>query len=197
MARLAGIVSLAILLLAAPSARAQEVSAACDRGDTDLRGFLDCLNRRLKASEAALERAVDGTQHAIDSREDLQPAQRKRWRALFEEAQGRFAQWRNFECQSIAPFEGGGAQHTIGGRLGGAGVMEGRMTCLIQHNEARAEDLAARYAPPGGWHTPASPAPEAASDGGAKPATGADHAPQATDEAVPALPTGSVRIIAP
>ncbi|QFR33222.1 lysozyme inhibitor LprI family protein [Ancylobacter sp. TS-1] len=192
MARLAGILSLAAIVLIGPAAMAHvetrraEAPAPCSREDTDVRGFLDCLNGRLKASEAALERAVEGTRRAIEAREDLQPAQRKRWGALFEESQSRFGQWRNFECQGIAPFEGGGAQRTIGGRLGGIGVMEGRMTCLTNHNEARAADLAARYAPPQGWPMPA-----------AVDASDTAVSPPAAAEPAAAPPLGAVRIIAP
>lgn len=190
MARLAGIVSLAATLLIPTVLPAQAGAAACSRETSDARGFLDCLNLRLKASEAALARAVEGSGRTIEGREDLQPAQRKRWLALFDESQSRFVQWRNFECQGIAPFEGGGAERTIGGRLGGIGVMEGRMTCLIRLNEARAADLAARYAPPEGWPVPAA---VNASGGPAPQAGSAAPGP----ETAPALPLGPVRIVAP
>lgn len=134
--------------------------AACRREHAEPRAYLDCLGALQAAGESALERSVTGVLAAIEARADLQPAQRRRWSSLFEEAQGRFVHWRNFECQSIAPFEGEGPKQSIGGRLGGSGVMEQRLICLIGLNGQRARDLETRYAPPGGW-PPAPPAPAA------------------------------------
>lgn len=179
---------LGLRLLAAPlllglggsAAAAATDPAACRREHAEPRAYLDCLAALQAAGESALERSVTGVLAAIEARADLQPAQRRRWNSLFEEAQGRFVHWRNFECQSIAPFEGEGPKQSIGGRLGGSGVMEQRLICLIGLNGQRARDLEARYAPPGGW-PPAPPAPAA---------------PPAEAAATPAPPpTGAPRVI--
>lgn len=154
--------------------------AACRREHVEPRAYLDCLAALQAAGESALERSVTGVLAAIEARADLQPAQRRRWSSLFEESQGRFVHWRNFECQSIAPFEGEGPKQSIGGRLGGSGVMEQRLICLIGLNGQRARDLETRYAPPGGW--PAAPP--------------APSAPPAEAAATPASPpTGAPRVI--
>lgn len=182
---------LGLRLLAAPlllglggaAAAAATDPAACRREHAEPRAYLDCLAALQATGESTLERSVAGVLAAIEARADLQPAQRRRWSSLFEEAQGRFVHWRNFECQSIAPFEGEGPKQNIGGRLGGSGVMEQRLICLIGLNGQRARDLEARYAPPGGW-PPAPPTPPALS------------APPAEATATPAPPpTGAPRVI--
>lgn len=189
MARLAVTVILAALALAASELPAcAHVQTGCTHEDSDPRTYLDCLSARQKESERKLARSVTGAQAAIEAREDLQPAQRRRWRALFEEAQSRFVQWRNFECQSIAPFEGGGAAHSVGGRLGGIGMLEQRMVCLITQNDLRAHDLEDRYAPIGGWP---EPPPSEVSDEEPAPAEPAAEAPPAATT----LPAGTPRII--
>ncbi|ADH90243.1 conserved hypothetical protein [Ancylobacter novellus DSM 506] len=188
MARLAVTVILAALaLVGSESAARAHVPTGCTHDGTDPRTYLDCLNARQKDSERKLARSVAGAQAAIDAREDLQPAQRRRWRALFEEAQSRFVQWRNFECQSIAPFEGDGAAHGVGGRLGGIGMLEQRMVCLITQNDLRVHDLEDRYAPAGGW--PELP-PEEAKETELAPAAPAAEVPPAS-----AMPAGTPRII--
>ena len=170
------------LLLAAPLAIGAAVStaradvAACRSQHAEPRAYLDCLAALQAAGERALERSVAGVGAAIEARADLQPAQRRRWIALFEESQGRCVPWRTFECQSIAPFEGEGPRQSVGGRLGGSGIMAQRMICLIGLNQQRARDLDARYAPEGGW-PPSPPAAEPAESGATAPA---QPAPPAT-----------------
>jgi len=172
--------ALAPMVLAAVPARG-EAAPGCVRGTSEPRVYLDCLNRAQRASERHVEHVVAAARAAIEARDELPPAQRKRWIALLDEAQGRFVNWRNFECQSIAPYEGGGGQKTIGGRLGGIGVLEGRMTCLTTLNEARATDLERRYTLPA-YVTAPEPEPE--------PAPAAAESPSAAP-----APSGPVRII--
>ncbi|WP_428031132.1 lysozyme inhibitor LprI family protein [Ancylobacter sp.] len=170
--RLRGSLAAVALLFGALAPAALAGSPAeCRRQNADPRGYLDCLNLLQKTGEDELQRSVIGVTAVIEARADLQPAQRRRWIGLFEESQGRFVSWRNFECQSIAPFEGEGPRQSVGGRMGGAGVIEQRLVCLIGHNERRARDLAARYAPAGGWPAPAVPPPASA------PAPAASAAP--------------------
>lgn len=188
MARLAGIVVIAVILLNGLGASVHaDTTVGCRQDDAGPRAYLDCLNAQQKASERNLAHGVASVRQAIEAHQELQPAQRKRWLALFEESQGRFLQWRNFECQSIAPFEGKGAERTVGGRLGGVGVIEQRLVCLTGLNHTRARDLEARYAPPEGW-----PAAPAHADG---PEDVTVDIPPAGGGMSPVMPTGAPRII--
>ncbi len=171
--RLGHLLLAAPLLLSGAAASASADPAACRREHAEPRAYLDCLAALQAAGEQALQRSVTGVLAAIEARADLQPAQRRRWSSLFEEAQGRFVHWRNFECQSIAPFEGEGPRQSIGGRLGGSGVMEQRLICLVGLNGQRARDLESRYAPEGGWPAP----PAEATPSGETGATSATQAP--------------------
>ncbi len=107
-----------------------------------------CLHETIRASEQALEAGMANALRAIDARSDLAPVQRNRWKDLLEEAQSRFRLYRNFDCQSVAPFEG----------RRGIGNFEERALCLIGANTRRAEALAARYPPPVAASAGAAPA---------------------------------------
>lgn len=161
-----------LVLLAAMTA-VEAADAACTRDGMTPRDYLDCLGNAQKQGERELERAYAGALAAIRADEAIAPPQRARWANLMEEAQGRFVHWRNFECQSIAPYEGGGAKQTVGGRLGGIGSLEQRLICLTTRNAERAADLARRYPPPSGWAyaepQPPAPAPAPASSAPAGP----------------------------
>lgn len=202
-----GALSLGFALVVCLPALAQDSEpASCVRGEGPPRAYLDCLNRRQDVSEARLQAALSGARAAIAAREDLQPPQRARWTSLFSESQERFTHWRNFECQSIAPYEGGAGQKTVGGRLGGIGVIEQRLVCLATLNDTRAGDLEARYALPAFVPPPAAPAaaspatPEPAATMGGAPASPPAGVPSimeppAAETAAPAPPAGPVRII--
>lgn len=178
--------ALILVCLSAP-ALAQARPSSCPREKVEPRVYLDCLTSAQKASETALNNAVAGALAAIGARAELQGVQRTRWTALINEAQGRFVHWRNFECQSIAPYEGGGGERTVGGRLGGIGVLEQRLVCLTIFNTQRAEDLSNRYRPPEGW----TPPPEIVA-----PARVEEPTPTARAPAVEMpMPPGPVRII--
>lgn len=172
------LMALALLAaLAVPASAPAQDSPSCPREGVSPRDYLDCLGNTAKESERALERAYAGALAAIRADDSISAPQRARWANLMEEAQGRFVHWRNFECQSIAPYEGGAATQTVGGRLGGIGSLEQRLTCLTIRNAARADDLARRYPPPAGW-THVEPAP-----------------PEPLPATVVAPPSGPVRII--
>lgn len=128
-----------------PAARAPTAQAENGCAMPDPRARLDCLEARRATSEWRLESIIRDVKTAIEARDDLHPPQKRRWIGLFEESQSRFLHWRTFECQSVAPYEGGGAQNTVGGRLGGIGMLEQRLICLTAHNDARSGDLRQRY----------------------------------------------------
>ncbi|MBS9475865.1 lysozyme inhibitor LprI family protein [Ancylobacter radicis] len=190
---------LILAALAALPARAQEAEpTACTRGEGPPRAYLDCLSGVQNRSEARLTAAIDRTRAAIAARQDLQPAQRARWTNLFTESQERFVHWRNFECQSIAPYEGAAGEKTIGGRLGGIGVIEQRLTCLATLNDIRAANLETRYGlpafvPPPAPVTATPPEPAPPTPAAAVPSIMAPPAPEPPADAAP--PAGPVRII--
>lgn len=169
---------LAPLAIAVLPAQAEQ-SPACGHGTGEPRVYLDCLSRAQRASERHVEHVVAAAREAIEARTELQPAQRRRWIALLDEAQSRFANWRNFECQSIAPYEGGGGGKTIGGRLGGVGVLEQRMSCLTGLNETRAADIERRYELPAYVPAPEpeAPVPDEAASVSSAPSESAPAAP--------------------
>lgn len=154
-------VALAATLAFPPAPAPAQAPEDCAKLRQNQRDYLDCLGNAQKDAERRLDRALAGVVAAIEATATVQPAQRRRWIGLIDEAQGRFVLWRNFECQSIAPYEGGSAAKSIGGRLGmGIGTMEQRFLCLIRLNSDRAGDLERRYPPPPGWsYSEPAPAP--------------------------------------
>lgn len=199
-----GLLALAGLLLTAGiQVYAQAPTGACSPSMGDPRTYLDCLGTAQKTSEQQVARAVAGARASIEARAELQPVQRQRWLALLEESQGRFVHWRNFECQSIAPYEGGGGERAVGGRLGGIGVLEQRLVCLTRLNEARASDLLLRYKPPAGWleryiqESAAQAARDVPKDAALHPNLATPPADRAPGSQSTPSTGGSVRIIAP
>lgn len=120
---------------------------ACIRDKISPRDYFRCLYDNARAAEQALEAAFSEAMTVIDARADLVPVQRVRWKNLLDEAQSRFLLFRNFDCQSVAPFEG----------RRGIGNFEQRSLCLIDSNLARAAELKARYPAPAPGTTPAQP----------------------------------------
>ncbi len=113
-------------------------NAACPPDKVAPRQYNRCLFDTVRTTEQALEAAFSDALAAIDARADLLAVQRSRWKTLLDEAQSRFLLFRNFDCQSVAPFEG----------RRGIGNFEQRALCLIETNLSRAADLKARYLTP-------------------------------------------------
>jgi hypothetical protein len=171
------LLSFPLMVVVCASAWAQ-APANCKREGATPRDYLDCLGNSQKDGEKQLERTMAGALAAIRADEAISQVQRTRWANLMEESQSRFVYWRNFECQSIAPYEGGAAKQMVGGRLGsGIGALEQRLVCLIARNDARMADISRRYPPPAGW-TYTEPAP-----------------PAEVQPPTPAPPSGPVRVI--
>ena len=110
-------------------------TSACPRDVVAPRDYNRCLYDARRAAEQALEAEVDNAMAVIDARSDLAPVQRFRWKNLLDESQSRFLIFRNFDCQSVAPYEG----------PRGIGNFEQRTLCLIEINTRRARDLRERY----------------------------------------------------
>lgn len=111
---------------------------ACPRDRRSTREYNRCLFDFTRTSEQELEAELANALVVIDARSDLPAVQRTRWRSLLDEAQSRFLLYRNFDCQSVAPFEG----------PRGIGNFEQRSLCLIEANTRRARELRARYGSP-------------------------------------------------
>ena len=107
----------------------------CDRSRLAGRGYIECLEKALHDSDAALTEATRRAHAVIDARSDLAPTQRTRWKNTLDEAQGLFVRFRNFECQNVAPYEGGSR----------IGSFEERLACLADKNLMRLEELRRRY----------------------------------------------------
>ncbi|MFG1477485.1 lysozyme inhibitor LprI family protein [Xanthobacter sp. V4C-4] len=122
----------------ADAPRSPAGTAPCPRDSIPAGAYSRCLYDTIRASEQALEAAVANALGVISGRDDLAPAQRNRWKGQLDEAQSRFLLFRNFDCQSVAPFEG----------ARGIGNFEARAHCLIVGNTRRADELAARYPRP-------------------------------------------------
>lgn len=110
-------------------------NGACPRDQVAPRDYNRCLYDVRRSTEEALEAEVANAMAVIDSRVDLVAVQRARWKNLLDESQSRFLIFRNFDCQSVAPYEG----------PRGIGNFEQRTLCLIEANMRRAHDLRARY----------------------------------------------------
>src|SRR5690606_24665911 len=99
-------------------------AAQCDRSKLAGRGYIECLEKALFDADAALTEANRRAHTAVDARSDLAPTQRTRWKNMLDEAHGLFVRFRNFECQNVAPYEGGSR----------IGSFEERLACLVDKN---------------------------------------------------------------
>lgn len=127
---------LAAVFPAAAFADPRPSAVQCDRGKLPGRGYIECLEAALRESDGALTEANRRAHAAIEARSDLAPTQRTRWKNTLDEAHGLFVRFRNFECQNVAPYEGGSR----------IGSFEERLACLVDKNLTRLEELRRRYA---------------------------------------------------
>ncbi|QTL02760.1 DUF1311 domain-containing protein [Aquabacter sp. L1I39] len=116
-------------------AAAWPLGERCPRDTLFPREFNRCLFDAVRLSDTVLNAALDTAIEVIEARVDLMPTQRARWKGQLQETHSRFLLFRNMDCQSVAPFEGGRA----------IGNFEQRSLCLIVTNERRAQDLRLRY----------------------------------------------------
>ena len=126
------------LVCASALANAQRQRPAfelCDNKTLAGRAYFICLEKAALDTHNQMEALVGRIGALIDSRGDLAPAQKSRWKSSLEEAQILFVRLRNQECQAVAPFEG----------VGRIGSFEQRLLCLIDKNLERIRDLEVRY----------------------------------------------------
>lgn len=114
---------------------ARPAAAFCDRSALAGRGYIECLETALRKIDSDLAETNAKAQAQIEARNDLAITQRTRWKNVIEEAHSLFVRFRNFECQNVAPYEGGNR----------IGAFEERLACLLEKNVARVRELQRRY----------------------------------------------------
>ncbi len=125
--------------LGASPAQAQEPrasQAACDSNKLGGRELAECLRTAVEKSDRDLADVVAAALKSIDSRKGLLSSQKARWRRSLNEAEAQWINWRDVECQDVAPFEAG---------MSARGGADPRLTCIIDADAARIASLKARY----------------------------------------------------
>jgi uncharacterized protein YecT (DUF1311 family) len=108
---------------------------ACDAQKIGGRDLADCLRTNADRADHELSATVEAAIKSIDARPGLLSSQKARWRRSLNDAQALWVNWRDLECQDVAPFEAGMA--TKGG--------DPRLKCIIDYNAQRVASLKARY----------------------------------------------------
>ena len=129
-----------LLVVCAASALAQADSPrpsqiACDSKKIGAKELADCLRAAGDKSERELAGLVAGAIKSIDARPAMLSSQKARWKRSLTESQALWIGWRDADCQDVAPFESGMAAK------GG----DPRLSCIIDHNSQRIEELKGRY----------------------------------------------------
>jgi uncharacterized protein YecT (DUF1311 family) len=127
-----------ILVGAAGAAHAQAAQAAapvCDPARIGARELADCQRTASDKSEHDLAMALDSALKSIDGKPKMLATRRARWKRFLNDSQSQWVNWRDEECQDVAPLE------AAAGPVGG----DPRLSCLIERNTRRAEDLRTRY----------------------------------------------------
>ena len=130
------IVLILVLALAASGARGETVKAqpSCDPNRIGARELADCLRTASEKSDRELAAALAAALKTIDTRPKMLAARKSRWKRFLNDSQAQWQSWRDEECQDLAPLE-----------MPGAGGGDPRLTCIIDRNTRRVEDLRARY----------------------------------------------------
>ncbi len=107
---------------------------ACDSDKLGARELADCLRAASDKADKALSDTLVAALKSIDGRAGLLSGRKARWKRSLNEAESQWLNWRESECQDVAPFEDG---------LGAKG--DPRLSCLIDQDTRRMIDLKARY----------------------------------------------------
>ena len=130
---------LALAILGAGPALAEEPrpwQAACDTNKIGGRELAECLRGAVERSERELATTMEAASKAIDTRPGVMSSQKSRWRRSLNEAQAQWINWRDVECQDVAPFEAG---------ISARGGADPRLACIIDANAGRIASVKARY----------------------------------------------------
>ncbi len=122
-------------LIASALAHAQGASApACDPARIGARELADCLRNASEKSDREVTAALDAALKSIDAKPKMLSTRKARWKRFLNDSQAQWQNWRDQECQDLAPLE-----------TPAAGGGDPRLACLIDRNTRRAADLRARY----------------------------------------------------
>ncbi len=127
-----------LLLLCAAPALAQTPrpsQTACDNKKIGAKELADCLRAAGDKSERELAALMATAAKSIDSRPAMLSSQKARWKRSLNESQALWIGWRDADCQDVAPFENG-----MGAKGG-----DPRLSCIIDHNAQRIDELRSRY----------------------------------------------------
>ena len=130
--------ALALFVLAPALATADDArpsQLACDPKKIGARDLADCLRSGADRANRELEETVGAAIKSIESRPGVLSSQKSRWRRSLGDAQAQWVNWRDSECQDVAPFEAGMAAK------GG----DPRLSCIIDYDAQRVASLKARY----------------------------------------------------
>ena len=108
---------------------------SCERGMSPA-VWLRCLRETSNLTDDALERIAARVKQEFEVRTDVSPLRRSAWSRALGESQTRWRSLRDHECQQLAMAEPNASRE----------LLEARQICLIQRNQARTIELAARYA---------------------------------------------------
>ncbi|SRR5579883_509915 len=133
------IVSALLLALAGPAFADQPRPSqlACDSKKIGAKDLADCLRAAADRSDKELAGSLAAAIKSIDARSGLLAAQKNRWKRSLNDSQALWLNWRDADCQDVAPFEAGMSAKGGDPRLG----------CIIDHNAQRIEELKSRYQP--------------------------------------------------
>lgn len=132
MRRLALALALALAATAARGEGFKPATTACDPTRIGARELADCLRTASEKSERDLAAALDAALKWIDARPKMLATRKSRWKRFLNDSQSQWVSLRDEECQDLAPLETPGAG-------------DPRLTCIIDRNTRRAEDLRSRY----------------------------------------------------
>lgn len=114
--------------------------AACDSRKIGAKDLADCLRAAADRSDKELAGALAAAVKDIEARPGLLSAQKNRWKRSLNDSQSLWLNWRDADCQDVAPFEAGMSAKGGDPRLG----------CIIDHDAQRIDELKSRYPQNGG-----------------------------------------------
>jgi uncharacterized protein YecT (DUF1311 family) len=114
---------------------ARPSQVVCDANKIGARDLADCLRTAADRADRDLSASLDAALKSVEARVGVLNAQKSRWKRSLTEAEEQWVNWRDVECQDVAPFEAG--MNAKGG--------DPRLACLIDRDAQRAADLKARY----------------------------------------------------
>lgn len=136
------LIASALLLSLAGAAMADQPrpsQLACDTKKIGAKDLADCLRAAADRSDKEMAGALAAAIKNIDTRPGLLAAQKNRWKRSLNDSQALWLNWRDADCQDVAPFEAGMSAKGGDPRLG----------CIIDHDAQRVEELRSRYSPSG------------------------------------------------